>query len=82
VTIKLETVRLAKSLAVVEQALAARDYLLAGGFSAADIAMGYTVAISEAFRPLAGEPRLQAYVARLKARPAVGDLLELPRPAA
>lgn len=76
--VKLETVRLGKSLALVDERLADRDWLLPGGFSLADIAMGYTVAVSQVFRPLDEWPRLQAYVARLKARPAVGDLLDLP----
>lgn len=78
VTIKLETVRLGKALELVQQALADREYLLRGGFTAADIAMGYTVAVSQAFRPLGGQVRLLDYVARLKARPAVGTLLDLP----
>lgn len=80
VTIKLEKVRLGKALGLVERALDGREYRLAGGFSAADIALGCTVAISHAFRPLDAEPRLLAYVARLKARPAVGNLLDLELP--
>lgn len=76
--IKLETIRMGKALGLVEQGLGDRDWLLPGGFSLADIAIGYTVAVSQAFRPLDEQPRLQAYLARLKARPAVGDLLDLP----
>jgi glutathione S-transferase len=77
-TVKLEVVRLGRALDVVEQALAARDHLLAGGFSAADIAMGYVVAVSQVFRPLQGQPRLQDYVGRLQARPAAAGLLDFP----
>ena len=62
----------------VEQVLAVRDTLLRGGFSAADIAMGYTVAASQYFRPLQGQPRLQDYVRRLRARPAAAGLMEFP----
>jgi glutathione S-transferase len=75
-TVKLEVVHLGRALDVVEQALATQDFLLAGGFSAADIAMGYVVAVSRVFRPLEGQPRLQEYVRRLRARPAAAGLLE------
>ena len=77
-TVKLEVVRLGRSLEVVEQALAAQDFLLPGGFSAADIAMGYVVAVSQVFRPLDGQARLQEYVRRLQSRPAAAGLLEFP----
>ena len=81
-TVKLEVVRLKRALDAVEPALSDRDFLLPGGFSAADIAMGYVVAVSQVFRPLDGQPRLQAYVRRLQERRAAAGLLDFPVAAA
>lgn len=49
VEIKLESRRLHKAFAVLEQHLSDRDYLLASGFSAVDTAVGYSVHLG---RPL------------------------------
>jgi glutathione S-transferase len=81
-TVKLEIARLKRSLDAVEQGLGEREHLLGSGFSAADLAMGYTVAVSQVFRPLEGQPRLAAYVRRLQARPAAAGLLDFPAVAA
>jgi len=63
--------RAAAGLAVLEQALSGRDYLLGSDFSAADVMMGYTLlsarwhgVLSDAY------PNLVRYMARLEARPA------------
>jgi glutathione S-transferase len=79
-TIKLELARLNAVLRPVDATLSRQEYLLADGFSAADIALGYTVAVSNLFRPLDDRPALVAYVQRLLKRPAVHGILELPAP--
>lgn len=57
------------SLSAVESALSDRPYLLGDEFTAADIMMGYSVAMAQ---PLLGDqsPNLQAYLARLMSREA------------
>ena len=61
-----------EALAAVEQALDQRDYLLAEGFSAADIMMGYALLLLDRFGLLtADSPHAQAYLARLNERPAM-----------
>lgn len=75
-TVKLEVVRLGRALAPVEQALQEREFLLPGGFSAADIALGYAVAVSQMFRPLTDQPKLLAYAQSLARRPAAAGLLD------
>jgi glutathione S-transferase len=59
----------------VDAALADRDYLLGSEFSAADIMMGYTLAIAERFAPMGHHVRLMAYWQRLSARPALARAL-------
>lgn len=63
--------RAAIAFEVLEAALGERDYLLADGFSAADIMMGFTVFAAQAFGVLdaARFPHLTAYLERLAARP-------------
>lgn len=75
VTIKLETRRLEKTLAVVEARLGGRDFLCDRGFTIADIAMAYSVHAAGMFTPLEPFARLQAYLGRLRQRPAAVDAL-------
>lgn len=67
---KLESRRLFKALEVVDQALAGQDYLLPGGFSAVDTAVGYSVHLGRNFVDTAGLDNLAAYYERISARPA------------
>ena len=68
---KYETMRLARTLQVIEDALAdGRAYLLRSGFSAVDTNLGYSVYGAKFFVPLDGFPRVKAYTERLFARPA------------
>lgn len=67
---KLEAARLRKCFGVVDAALAGRDYLLSGGFSAADIGVGQAVYMGQHFVRLDGFEALSGWVARLQARPA------------
>jgi glutathione S-transferase len=63
--------RAAGALAVLEKALAGRDYLLGAEFSAADIMMGYTLLAARYFGVLDDKlPNLSAYQARISDRPA------------
>lgn len=68
--IKLESRRLRKAIEVIEQVLAGRDYLLASGFSAVDIAVGYSIHLARDLIALEDLPAVTAYHARLAARPA------------
>lgn len=68
--IKLETLRLGRVLQGLAQAMGdGRDWLLPGGFSAADVMVGGSVHIARRFRPLAEWPVLDAWHTRLVARP-------------
>jgi glutathione S-transferase len=52
-------------------ALSGRQYLLGEDFSAADIMMGFTLAVARALGVLGeGHPELGRYLERLEARPA------------
>jgi glutathione S-transferase len=63
--------RAAASLAVVEEALGADDYLVGNAFSAADVMMGFTLVAAQLLGVLdARYPRLLRYLARLTERPA------------
>jgi glutathione S-transferase len=53
-----------------EAALRGRDHLVGDAFTAADVAMGYTVGTASLLGLLGGFPALEAYLARLRARPA------------
>jgi glutathione S-transferase len=57
-------------LAVPEHVLGGTDYLVGGGFTAADVAMGYSVGTAKLLGLLGSFPNLEAYFARLAARPA------------
>jgi glutathione S-transferase len=63
--------RAAVTLAVVERALADRDYLLGADFSAADIMMTYGVQWADMLGLLADSPNLRGYLQRLTSRPAL-----------
>lgn len=57
------------ALAVVEDALQGREWLT-GEFSAADVMMGYGLALAKRLRLTDELPNIKAYVARCEARPA------------
>lgn len=63
-------VETAKNHQFAEDALTGRDYLLESGFSAADINLGWALEFSECRGWLRDYPALQAYVERLRTRPA------------
>ena len=67
---KLETRRLEKCLEVLDDALAGRDYLLASGFTAVDVANGFSLYMGQHFTGLGNYSNVSAYFERLKARPA------------
>ena len=69
VIMKLEAKRLAKCLGVIEARVEGRDYLLEGGFSAADVSVGQAVYMARHFVRLDGFPALSAWYARITARP-------------
>jgi len=59
-------------LDVIEAQLAARDHLAGERFSAADLYLGSHLAFGMMFGTIESRPAFQAYVERLKARPAWG----------
>ncbi|WP_309638678.1 glutathione S-transferase [Methylibium sp.] len=61
-------VELEKNLKYVESSLAGQDYILASGFSAADINLGWTLEFAECRGRLRNYAGLRAYLARLRAR--------------
>ncbi len=67
---KLESRRLTKAFEVLDTHLASFEYLLAGGFSAADIGVGYSIYLGNGFVSLDSHPNLNEYMQRLKQRPA------------
>lgn len=75
ITIKLEKRRLEKTLALVEARLSGRDYLMDRGFTAADIAMGWSVDAAFAYAPREPFPACAAWLARLLERPAAKGAL-------
>jgi len=69
--VTLERKRLRKTLEVVDRRLANRDHMLASGFSAADVAVGYSIYMGNLYASeTAGLERLLDYYGRLQARPA------------
>lgn len=70
VVMKLEAARAGKCYDAIEVRLADREFLLAGGFSAADIAVGQAVYMARHFRKIDDFPNLAAWYARVTSRPA------------
>lgn len=66
---RLEAMRLARALDGVARAVGGQDWILASGFSAADVALGYGVHLARRFVRFDDSPGLAAYHARLTARP-------------
>lgn len=70
IVMKLEAKRLEKCYAAVETGLTgSSEYLLAGGFSAADISVGQAVYMARHFARIEPFPALAAWYARITARP-------------
>ncbi|BBB30457.1 glutathione S-transferase family protein [Neptunomonas japonica] len=67
---KLETRRLGKAIEVLESQLQDRDYLLASGFSAADVGVGYSLHVGRLFTDIEAYPNVAAYYQRLSSREA------------
>nr|WP_070960384.1 glutathione S-transferase family protein [Hyphomonas sp. Mor2] len=66
----------ALQLGYVEARLADRDYVMGDAFSAPDIGMTYVAEMAERLGELGPYPKLSAYLARNKARPAFQRALE------
>ncbi|MEM1248188.1 MAG: glutathione S-transferase family protein [Acidobacteriota bacterium] len=54
----------------IESALKERDYILGNEFSAADIGLGYIVALADRLQLIEGRETISAYLQRLQQRPA------------
>lgn len=67
---KLEAARIGKCFDALDGQLAGQEYVLASGFSAADVSVGQAVYLARLFHKLDGHPRLAAWMDRLTARPA------------
>lgn len=84
VVMKLEAARLGKCYAAIESRLSTpvenRDYLLTGGFSACDIAVGQAVYMARYFARLDDFPETWKWYERITARP--GFAASLPDPGA
>lgn len=73
---KLEAKRLARCYAAIEAQLDdGRDYLLAGGFSAADVGVGQAVYMARHFAKVDPFPKAQAWYDRIAAREAFAKSL-------
>lgn len=70
IVMKLEAARLAKCYAALEARLAGREYLLDGGFSAADVSVGQAVYMARFFARIEGFEVLADWYARITARDA------------
>lgn len=78
---KLEAMRLARVLAGVGAVVRRQDWMLASGFSAVDVAIGYGVHLARRFVAVDDIPGLAGYHARLVARPAFQAALAADGPA-
>ena len=67
---KLEAARTGKCYDALEARLAGREWLLDGGFSAADVGVGQAVDMARHFARLDGHPGVAAWYGRCAARPA------------
>ncbi|KIN69230.1 Glutathione S-transferase [Sulfitobacter donghicola DSW-25 = KCTC 12864 = JCM 14565] len=70
IVMKLEAARLKKCYAALEGRLAGRDYLLDGGFSAADVSVGQAVYMARYFAHLDGFDALASWYDRISEREA------------
>lgn len=70
VVVKLNVARLRGTLAGMEARMGDHDWLLPGGFSGADIMMGFNLFAAPFYVKMDEFPKLRAYAARLAARPA------------
>lgn len=68
IVMKLEAARLSKCYAALEARLTGREYLLDGGFSAADVSVGQAVYLARFFAHLDGFGAVAAWYARISAR--------------
>lgn len=67
---------LAKAIQPIEEAMVGKEYL-AGEFTAADTMLGHSIMMSQRLGVLTDDhPNLQAYIERLKARPALQKAFE------
>lgn len=67
---------LAKAIQPIEEAMVGKEYL-AGAFTAADTMLGHSIMMSQRLGVLTDDhPNLQAYIERLKARPALQKAFE------
>lgn len=76
VVVKLQVARLKQTLRGLEAALPEDGWLLPGGFSAADIMMGFNLFAAPFFVRLEEFPKVSAYKARMGARPAYRRAVE------
>lgn len=76
IVMKLEAARIGKCYAALEARLAGRDFLLDGGFSAADVSVGQAVYLARFFAHLDDYPSVVAWYARITAR--AGFVASLP----
>ena len=67
---RLEAARAGKCFDAIERRLAGRDFLLDGGFSAADIAVAQAVYMALHFTTIGERPAMAAWYERLTSRPA------------
>jgi glutathione S-transferase len=79
VLMNLEAARLGKCYGAIERQLArSGDYLLPGGFSAADIAVGQAIYMGQHFTRIQGFSHLEGWIGRLVERPAFQAALPKP----
>jgi glutathione S-transferase len=76
IVMQIEAKRIEKCYAAIAARLEGRDYLLDGGFSAVDIGVGQAVYMARHFTATGGFPALEAWYARITARP--GFIASLP----
>ncbi len=69
VVVKLTVARLRAAMMGLEARMGDHDWLLPGGFSGADVMMGFNLFAVPYFVPLDEFPKLQAYKARMEAMP-------------
>ncbi|KIN73008.1 Glutathione S-transferase [Sulfitobacter guttiformis KCTC 32187] len=70
IVMKLEAARILKCYAALDARLAGRDYLLDGGFSAADVSVGQAVYLAKFFAHIDGFAAVKSWYERITARAA------------